>query len=103
MSIKLNSEVSYNTFTSTRWVDNFFSASLINLFKDLSILDGSEDEIKNIIFNIEKNSNHPIAKSLCKLLIKESKELNVENIHEEKGIYIQGDINGETYKKPIKY
>ena len=68
------------------------------IIKDLSILDGSEEEIKNIIFNIEKNSNHPIAKSLCKLLIKESKELNVENIHEEKGIYIQGDINGETYK-----
>ncbi len=68
------------------------------IIQDLSILDGSEKEIKNIIFNIEKNSNHPIAKSLCKLLLEESKELNVENIHEEKGIYIQGDINGETYK-----
>ena len=68
------------------------------IIKDLSILNGSEKEIKNIIFNIEKNSNHPIAKSLCKLLLEESKELNVENIHEEKGIYIQGDINGETYK-----
>tara|TARA_B100001758_G_C18413386_1_gene617554 strand:+ start:52 stop:1851 length:1800 start_codon:yes stop_codon:yes gene_type:complete len=68
------------------------------IIQDLSIINGSEQNIKNIIFNLEQYSNHPIAKSLCKSLISKSKKLNVENIHEEKGIYIKGDISGNTYK-----
>ena len=34
----------------------------------INIIEGDEKEIKNIIYNLETHSSHPIAKSLCNLL-----------------------------------
>ena len=59
-----------------------------------------ESEVSNIIFNLETYSSHPIAKSLVSELKSFSDKLELTNIHEEKGISIKGDYNGNTYKIP---
>ena len=66
--------------------------------KNLSVINEEESEVKNIIFNLETYSSHPIAKSLVSELKSFSDKLEFTNIHEEKGISINGDYNGSTYK-----
>ncbi|MDC0201987.1 cation-translocating P-type ATPase [Flavobacteriales bacterium] len=66
--------------------------------KNLNIINEEESEVKNIIFNLETYSSHPIAKSLVSELKSFSNKLDLTNIHEEKGISIEGDCNGITYK-----
>ncbi|MBT4478667.1 MAG: cadmium-translocating P-type ATPase [Flavobacteriales bacterium] len=66
--------------------------------KNLNVINEDESEIKNIIFNLETYSSHPIAKSLVSELKSFSDKLEFTNIHEEKGISIEGDYNGITYK-----
>ena len=58
---------------------------------------GNEKEIKNIIYNIESHSSHPIAISLCKAFKKDSYNIDLKNIKEIKGKSISADINEDTY------
>ena len=66
--------------------------------KNLNVINEEESEVKNIIFNLETYSSHPIAKSLVSELKSFSDKIDFTNIHEEKGISINGDYNGKTYK-----
>ena len=63
----------------------------------LNIIEGDEKEIKNIIYNIETHSSHPIAKSLCNEFKNFSSPLKMNKIKEEKGKGISAEINGNTY------
>ena len=56
----------------------------------LKIIEGNEEEIKNIIYNIETHSSHPIAKSLCNAFKKGNYPLELTEIKEEK---LQQNIN----------
>jgi P-type Cu+ transporter len=58
---------------------------------------GEKKEIQNIIYNIEKHSSHPIAKSLCTAFEIGSSPLELSNINEQKGISISADINNNKY------
>ena len=64
---------------------------------DLNIIEGDENEIKNIIYNIEKHSSHPIANSLINELKDYSAKLNIKNIEEENGFGITAQINNDIY------
>ena len=58
----------------------------------------NESEIKNIIYNLEKHSSHPIAKSLCKIYKKFATNLEASKIIEKKGKSIIGTINNQKYE-----
>jgi len=58
----------------------------------------NESEIKNIIYNLEKHSSHPIAKSLCKTYKKFATNLKASKIIENKGKSIVGIINNQKYE-----
>ena len=63
----------------------------------------NESEIKNIIYNLEKFSSHPIAKSLCKIYKNFDTNLEASKIIEKKGKSIIGTINNHKYKSvPVK-
>ena len=64
---------------------------------DLNIIEGNENEIKNIIYNIEKHSSHPIANSLINELKDYSAKLNIKNIEEKNGFGITAQINNDIY------
>ncbi len=64
---------------------------------ELKLFQGKEKEIKNIIYNIEKHSSHPIAKSLCYAYKDYYMPLKLNNIYEVKGEKISADINGDIY------
>tara|TARA_B100001758_G_scaffold247574_1_gene265980 strand:+ start:1768 stop:3876 length:2109 start_codon:yes stop_codon:yes gene_type:complete len=68
------------------------------IISDFHIIEGEEKKIKNIIYNIEQHSSHPIAKSLCNSFKKDSSPLNLSEINEQKGISISAKINTDTYK-----
>ena len=56
-----------------------------------------EKKIKNIIYNIEKHSSHPIAKSLCNAFKDYNSTLELKNIIEEKGVSISAEIDDNLY------
>ena len=56
-----------------------------------------EQKIKNIIYNIEQHSSHPIAKSLCNAFKENSSPIELSNIIEEKGVSISAKINDDIY------
>ena len=64
----------------------------------LNIIKGNEEKIKNIIYNLETYSSHPIAKSLCTAFKKYDSPIDISKIKEEKGKSISGEINGDLYK-----
>jgi Cu+-exporting ATPase len=64
---------------------------------DFKIINGDAKEIKNIVYNIEKHSSHPIANSLINELAEYSKDIIINNINEENGLGISGNYNGHTY------
>ncbi len=64
---------------------------------NLNVIEGNEDEIKNIIYNIEKHSSHPIANSLVNELKDYSNELRIKNIEEKNGLGISAQINDDIY------
>jgi len=81
---------------------------------NFNVIEGDVKEIKNIVYNIEKYSSHPIAKSLIKELDQYSKEIDLNNINEENGLgitahhndnqyFIGRNISGEKYKKHDVY
>ena len=67
------------------------------IVSELTIVNGDEDEIKNIIYNLEQHSSHPIAKSLCKVFSDNNTALNITEIKEVKGVSISGTIDGNIY------
>lgn len=64
---------------------------------ELNIINGDKKEIKNIIYNLELNSSHPIASSLCNAFVKYNEPLELSQIIEKKGISISAKINNEQY------
>ena len=65
---------------------------------EFNIIEGNESEIKNIIYNIEQHSSHPIAKSLCTAFKAYNSSLELTDIKEEKGKSISAKISGNTYQ-----
>ncbi|MFL2573384.1 MAG: heavy metal translocating P-type ATPase [Flavobacteriales bacterium] len=63
----------------------------------LNIISGDEYEIKNIIYNLEKHSSHPIANSIINELSDYSKELKLNDIYEKNGFGISASFNGSSY------
>jgi Cu+-exporting ATPase len=61
------------------------------------ILDGDVNNIKNIIYNIEQHSSHPIAKSLCNALQENSSLIKISDITEARGISISANIDDNIY------
>ena len=64
---------------------------------NLNVIEGNKDEIKHIIYNIEKHSSHPIANSLVSELKDYSNELRIKNIEEKNGLGISAQINNDIY------
>ena len=67
------------------------------IVSQLTVLDGDENDVKNIIYNIEQHSSHPIAKSLCNAFQENSSLLKLSDITEEKGISISANIDDNIY------
>ena len=65
---------------------------------DFTILEGDVEEIKNIIYNIEMHSSHPIAKSLCNAFKNHSTPLELSKIKEIKGESIRAKIKEDIYQ-----
>ena len=67
------------------------------IVSNFNAINEDEKKIKNIIYNIEKYSSHPIAKSLCNAFKDNNSALEVKNIIEEKGISISAEIDDNLY------
>jgi len=67
------------------------------IVSEFTVLSEDESNVKNIIYNIEQHSSHPIAKSLCNAFQENSSPLQLTNINEEKGISISAKIDKNTY------
>ena len=67
------------------------------IVSQFTVLDGDEKDVKNIIYNIEQHSSHPIAKSLCNAFQENSSLLKLSDITEEKGISISANIDDNIY------
>ena len=65
--------------------------------KSFNIIDGDKDEIKNIIYNLELHSSHPIANSLVKELSSHSEKIELNNIIEEKGISVSATLDKDVF------
>jgi P-type Cu+ transporter len=58
-----------------------------------------EQELKNILFSLEQNSSHPIAKSIANFLKDDAVIINLVDIKEIKGFGIEAkDIEGNIYQ-----
>ena len=66
----------------------------INKFE---LIEGEENKIKNIIYNLEKHSSHPIAKSILNEFSNFSKSLELSEISEIVGRGISAKYNGSQY------
>jgi len=67
------------------------------IVSNFNSINENEQKIKNIIYNIEQHSSHPIAKSLCSAFKENSNPLKLDNIIEEKGISISAKIDEDLY------
>ena len=68
------------------------------IVSNFNVINNDDDEkIKNIIYNIEKHSSHPIAKSLCNAFKENNSTLELNNIIEEKGVGISAEIGNNLY------
>ena len=66
--------------------------------KNINVFNNDEKLIKNIIYNIELHSSHPIAKSLVSELKNFSNKLILFDINEEKGVSISAKYNNDIYE-----
>ena len=64
---------------------------------NFNVINEDEQKMKNIIYNIEQHSSHPIAKSLCSAFKENSSPIELNNIIEEKGISISANIDDDLY------
>jgi len=67
------------------------------IVSNFNAINEDEQKIKNIIYNIEQHSSHPIAKSLCSAFKENSSPLELKNIIEEKGVSISAKIDKDLY------
>ncbi len=67
------------------------------IVSNFNTINEDEQKIKNIIYNIEQHSSHPIAKSLCSAFKENSSPLELINIIEEKGVSISAEIDKNLY------
>ena len=67
------------------------------IVSNFNAINDDEQIIKNIIYNIEQHSSHPIAKSLCSAFKENSSPLKLNNIIEEKGVSISAKIDNDLY------
>jgi len=67
------------------------------IISEFTVLSGDVNDIKNIIYNIEQHSSHPIAKSLCNAFQEHYNPLELSDITEKKGISISAKINNNVY------
>ena len=68
------------------------------IVSEFTALSGKEENnIKNIIYNIEQHSSHPIAKSLCNAFKENYSPLKLSGITEDKGKSISAKIENNTY------
>ena len=67
------------------------------IVSNFNAINEDEQKIKNIIYNIEQHSSHPIAKSLCSAFKENSSPLELINIIEEKGVSISAEIDKNLY------
>ena len=67
------------------------------IVSNFNAINEDEQKIKNIIYNIEQHSSHPIAKSLCSAFKENSSPLELNNIIEEKGVSISAKIDKNLY------
>jgi P-type Cu+ transporter len=58
--------------------------------KKIHSINGNEKALRSVIYNLEKNSSHPIAKSLVAELSTEAEEITFSGIRETKGMGIEG-------------
>jgi len=67
--------------------------------ENLSVV-GAHDEtlVKNLLYSIESQSTHPIAKSICKELKSVATFLSLQNIKEIRGVGISATYNNQEYK-----
>jgi len=66
--------------------------------KKINILEGEEQYVKSIIFNLEKHSSHPIAVSLVRNLKSEAEVFELKFVKEEKGIGISAKIGNDIFQ-----
>jgi P-type Cu+ transporter len=67
------------------------------IVSNFNAINEDEQKIKNIIYNIEQHSSHPIAKSLCSAFKENSSSIELNNIIEEKGVSISAKIDNNLY------
>jgi P-type Cu+ transporter len=67
------------------------------IISNFNAINEDGQKIKNIIYNIEQHSSHPIAKSLCSAFKENSSPLELNNIIEEKGVSISAKIDDDLY------
>ena len=67
------------------------------IVSNFNAINEDEQKIKNIIYNIEQHSSHPIAKSLCSAFKENSSPLELNNIIEKKGVSISAKIDNDLY------
>jgi len=67
------------------------------IVSNFNAINEDKQKIKNVIYNIEQHSSHPIAKSLCSAFKENSSPLKLNNIIEEKGVSISAKINEDLY------
>ncbi|MEE2700161.1 MAG: cation-translocating P-type ATPase [Bacteroidota bacterium] len=66
--------------------------------KEITILEGDEQFARSIIYNLEKHSSHPIARSLVKNLKANTENLSLTDIKEEKGVGISAWFDTDFYQ-----
>lgn len=65
----------------------------------MDVLQGSEEELINVLFSMEQHSSHPIAKALVEELRPKARKLEFRSVEEEKGKGLIGtDIDGNNWK-----
>jgi Cu+-exporting ATPase len=67
------------------------------IVSNFNAINEDEQKIKNIIYNIEQHSSHPIAKSLCSAFKENSSSIELNNIIEKKGVSISAKIDDDLY------
>ncbi|MGB0369486.1 MAG: heavy metal translocating P-type ATPase, partial [Flavobacteriales bacterium] len=65
----------------------------------INVLEGEENELKNILFSVEQHSSHPIARAIVSELQSKAKKVEFASVKEEKGKGLIGkDAEGNEWK-----
>ncbi|MBI1288612.1 MAG: cadmium-translocating P-type ATPase [Flavobacteriales bacterium] len=65
----------------------------------LNVLNGTEEEMQNVLFSVEQYSSHPIARAVVAELQSKAKKIEFASVEEEKGKGLTGkDASGNEWK-----